>query len=486
MNVSNNNKEDAIGFAGLSSFITNSDDLSVTKKETNTRSQPEPSKEQELTKKTESSGTIVHNTPSQNSKTEKKEKKEKKKKKKKKSTKSSSSKPKNDPVNEPKDTGMSGFSKFLWFVVFIVIVIVWNQSETDRKNNENSNYTKSQNSTISNEYDTPQQYYNKKESSYRPSESKPSYGKKQVLNVSQIRYCRSEKIRLDAAETELDSYSTYDTTKFNNLVDDYNGRCGEFRYKRGNLQRAENDIKAFRSELILEGKARFKISKSNYSSSKTPNNVKNLTSEKKVVKKVKPKPNKKLLEVQKLLNILGYNAGVTDGLMGKNTRLAIYSFQDDNNINNSTIINNTLVKALKTEISNKIKVEKVPVYIPIKKKTKPIHNSYLAVDHKNLKTCLSGKYIHSCKHEILTREQARQVDIAEKRENYKTCIKGKYIHSCKHEILTREQARQVDIAEKRENYKTCIKGKYIHSCKHEILTRKQKIRVRAAELREGN
>ena len=49
---------------------------------------------------------------------------------------------------------------------------------------------------------------------------------------------------------------------------------------------------------------------------------------------------------------------------------------------------------------------------------------------------------------MLTPEQAKQVDIAERSENYSTCITGKYPTLCKHHLLTPEQAKQVDIAER--------------------------------------
>ena len=101
----------------------------------------------------------------------------------------------------------------------------------------------------------------------------------------------------------------------------------------------------------------------------------------------------------------------------------------------------------------------------------------------------------------LTREQAIQVDAAEKRvneeeklEHFNTCLTGRYAKSsfCKREDLTREQAIQVDAAENRvneeeklEHFNTCLTGRYAKSsfCKREDLTREQAIQVDAAEKR---
>ncbi len=461
MNVSNNNtKKEAIGFAGLSSFITSSDDLSSNKKETNTRSQIQSRKEKKSSNEAESSGTRVHNIPSQKSKSENKEKK---------TNKPSSSKQKNNPINEPEDTGMSGFSKFLWFVVFIVVLIVWNQPDKKKT------VTTYSNSNSSTNYSNPTAVSaNKKSKNNRPYESKPSYGRNQVLSVSQIRYCRSEKIRLDAAESELDSYSTYDTTKFNNLVDDYNGRCGEFRYKRGNLQRAENDIKAFRSELISEGKARFSTVNTNKSYGTVPKNNYVPTTKIKVIKsKPKPKINQKVLTVQKLLNQLGYKAGIADGLMGKNTRLAIFSFQDDNDIPRSSIIDYSFLNILKNKLKYTKSSIKQNLTTPTKSKS-PINYAFKNKKHQdNYKTCISAQYKSLCKKSWLTREQLRLVDIAWKKDNYKTCISAQYQSLCKKAWLTREQLRLVDIAWEKDNYKTCISAQYQSLCKKAWLTREQ-------------
>ena len=74
----------------------------------------------------------------------------------------------------------------------------------------------------------------------------------------------------------------------------------------------------------------------------------------------------------------------------------------------------------------------------------------------NLKICLDGKYSVLCKKHLLTVEQKRLVDKAERAENLKICVDGKYSVLCKKELLTSSQKKMVDQAEKAENFKFAI------------------------------
>lgn len=78
---------------------------------------------------------------------------------------------------------------------------------------------------------------------------KPPVGSGLVLEREQIRYCLSEKIRLDAIETVLNDTRRGEVDKFNVLVEDYNSRCGNFRYRRGLLESVRSEVEAQRSEL---------------------------------------------------------------------------------------------------------------------------------------------------------------------------------------------------------------------------------------------
>jgi hypothetical protein len=91
----------------------------------------------------------------------------------------------------------------------------------------------------------------------RPNEEVPPVGRNHVIFAAQIRYCLAEKIRLDAADTVLNNYSDSEINRFNAFVDDYNSRCGEFRYRSGALERARRDIEPYRGQIQAEGRGRF-------------------------------------------------------------------------------------------------------------------------------------------------------------------------------------------------------------------------------------
>jgi len=91
----------------------------------------------------------------------------------------------------------------------------------------------------------------------RPEVMVPPTGTDLVLSTSQIRYCLMEKIRLDGAKAAVNNYSDSDVERFNAMVADYNSRCGSFRYQRGALESAQQDIAPYQNELQAEGRSRF-------------------------------------------------------------------------------------------------------------------------------------------------------------------------------------------------------------------------------------
>jgi hypothetical protein len=78
-----------------------------------------------------------------------------------------------------------------------------------------------------------------------------------TFSRSQIRYCLSEEIRIEGARSALDQHRSLEVNRFNRMVEDYNGRCGSFRYRAGNLETIRTEIQASRSRLLAEGAARF-------------------------------------------------------------------------------------------------------------------------------------------------------------------------------------------------------------------------------------
>jgi len=149
-------------------------------------------------------------------------------------------------------------------------------------------------------------------------ESKPPVGKNNVLNRAQMRYCLSEKIRLDSMENFLDNYSDQEVDWFNRDIGDYNSRCSEFRYKQGSLQSVRKKVEVNRWSLEQEGKQRVQ-------------SWRTASSQSKVKKSSTPKrqPDQLVLSIQKRLTELGYKPGPVDGLMGRKTADAIGVFQSD-------------------------------------------------------------------------------------------------------------------------------------------------------------
>jgi len=136
----------------------------------------------------------------------------------------------------------------------------------------------------------------------------PLPGTSQPLTTSQIRYCISEGVRLDAGRTVVDQFSELAVQRFNSMVNDYNRRCGQFTYRPGSLEAVQREVSQRRPQLEAEGRARF-------SSGALPGQPSNL-----------------VVEIQKLLLQLGYDPGPADGLIGGQTRAAILRYQLDSGL----------------------------------------------------------------------------------------------------------------------------------------------------------
>ena len=78
----------------------------------------------------------------------------------------------------------------------------------------------------------------------------PSPGTSNVLTVPEIRWCIREGIRIQAMRDVIDTNEGIDV--FNRIVDDYNCRCGSYRYREGEQSKAERDIEPYRSQIVDE------------------------------------------------------------------------------------------------------------------------------------------------------------------------------------------------------------------------------------------
>lgn len=169
-------------------------------------------------------------------------------------------------------------------------------------------------------------------------ESMPPVGQGLVFSVPQIRYCIAEDIRVESARKVLDSISDDDMSRFNAMVDDYNSRCGNYRYRRGTLESAQRDVEQHRVQLQAEGMSRFArkpVSGSMLESSSS-----------------RPEPDGTVQAIQRKLKDLGYEPGVVDGLMGGGTRSAIVSFQQDRGLVATGVVDQALLLQLQRASSN--------------------------------------------------------------------------------------------------------------------------------------
>lgn len=256
----------------------------------------------------------------------------------------------------------------------------------------------------------------------RPTEERPPVGTDNVLNHAQLRYCLSEDIRIGEARTTVNSYSESDVDRFNAMVNDYNSRCGQFRYRRGSLESVKSDVERNRSTLVAEGRSRF---------ARSPSAEVRSTPAESSYRKIEASRDQENLETC---------------ISGEYPSLCNHSLL-------------TRDEALQVVAAEK---------------------------RANFRTCISGEYPSLCNHTLLTRDEAVQVEVAERKANFRTCISGEYPSLCNHSHLTIQEAVQVDVAEKKANFRTCISGAYPSLCNHTLLTRDEAVRVAEAERRMGS
>jgi hypothetical protein len=159
------------------------------------------------------------------------------------------------------------------------------------------------------------------------NESRPPVGENHALSRDQLRYCLAESARIESMETIVNEYNQADVDTFNRYVNDYNSRCGSFRYRPGALESVQREVDAARSRLGQEGRARLRGTSG---ASRQP----------------VPQPDPTVKAVQERLNALGYEAGPADGLVGAKTRLAIEAFQRDRGIQRDGLASVALVAQL--------------------------------------------------------------------------------------------------------------------------------------------
>jgi len=142
-------------------------------------------------------------------------------------------------ISPPTDSGNNTRLKWL-FGIGCVIAVLWFMSQPGNEN-------------ITPRTSTPPKSTSTSSTAARPIEDKPPVGRNHILSYAQIRYCLSEKIRLDAMENLINNS---EVDRFNSYVNDYNSRCGKFRYRQGSLQSVRKKVEADRWRIAREGKQR--------------------------------------------------------------------------------------------------------------------------------------------------------------------------------------------------------------------------------------
>jgi hypothetical protein len=86
-------------------------------------------------------------------------------------------------------------------------------------------------------------------------EQKPPVGDDVALSPAQLHYCVAQGARLDGSQKAVDMTSKTDIDRFNALVDDFNARCGKYRYGESAMQSVKAQVNARRGQLEKEGAA---------------------------------------------------------------------------------------------------------------------------------------------------------------------------------------------------------------------------------------
>ena len=87
-------------------------------------------------------------------------------------------------------------------------------------------------------------------------EELPPIGPDRALDAAQIRYCLSEDIRLEAARDVANVDA--DVDRFNAMINDYNARCANYRYRPQVFESVQREVQANSAFLQAEGIARFR------------------------------------------------------------------------------------------------------------------------------------------------------------------------------------------------------------------------------------
>ena len=145
--------------------------------------------------------------------------------------------------SEDRDKKSPGTSLWVWaFIVIWLILILMSIIFTESKNSSDRDTDwrgKSSQNVKSN-------------SMSHAAYKEPSVGTGNIFSVSEIRWCLREGIRLKTMRDIVNS--SRGITVFNTYVENYNRRCGNYRYRQSSMSVARRHIDEQRLEIILEAR----------------------------------------------------------------------------------------------------------------------------------------------------------------------------------------------------------------------------------------
>jgi hypothetical protein len=167
--------------------------------------------------------------------------------------------------------------------------------------------------------------------------TRPSVGTDNVLPVAEIRWCIREGIRIEAMRGVIDTNAGIE--EFNRVVDDYNSRCGSYRYRDGTHSQAKREVEAYRSQIVTEAIREARQLESRSYQGESQGVLSGSASK---------KPNAQYTrEAQQLLTDLGYDPGPVDGDYGRRTADAVKAFQRNAGISQDGWIDEDLLNTLR-------------------------------------------------------------------------------------------------------------------------------------------
>jgi peptidoglycan hydrolase-like protein with peptidoglycan-binding domain len=273
--------------------------------------------------------------------------------------KTTSSPPPIETVSSGKSGGGSGGKWILGIIgVIFVIWLINNGGQSDKK----PSYTPP---SSSQSYSSPQSIPAPAVQTPRTTQTaglqytKPSVGTENVLSVPEIRWCIREGMRIETMREHIDTNAGID--EFNLIVNDYNSRCGSYRYRQGSRSRAEQDVEAYRSQIISEAIRDAKqLGSRSYPSISLDASISNAPK----------KPNAQhTREAQQLLTDLGYDPGPVDGDCSRRTANAVKAFQRDVGITQDGWIDQDLLSTLRTIREKLLKTKAKSADSPAKRQT---------------------------------------------------------------------------------------------------------------------